>query len=221
MMESPKAKETILDAAERLFSERGYEGTSMRSIAEEANVAQGLIHYHWKTKEQLFESIIARGSRSINTEREKLLENCLRYAEKGIPSLEQVLETFVRPAIEQGRSKPGKYFSQIIAMFANSDDMRSRELIHKYYDPIARKYISALQKVLPGLSLSEVYWGYLLATSVVVSSMARTGRIKRLSEGAFDDNDTELIIHRLIRFIANGLKGLSELSVPVTVLDRC
>jgi hypothetical protein len=94
-------------------------------------------------------------------------------------------------------------------------------LIHKYYDPIARKYISALQKVLPGLSLSEVYWGYLLATSVVVSSMARTGRIKRLSEGAFDDNDTELIIHRLIRFIANGLKGLSELSVPVTVLDRC
>ncbi len=211
-MEAPKAKEVILDAAEMIFAEKGYEGTSMRSIAEKAKVAQGLIHYHWKTKEQLFESIIERGSGQINSVRRHFLESCFRYSDKGLPTLEQVLEAFVRPAIEQGRSDSGEHFSQLIATFANSDDERSRELVHKYYDPIARKFVEALQKVLPDLSLSEIYWGYLMATSVVVSSMARTGRIKRLSEGAFDDNDTERIIHRLVRFIASGLYGLSLLS---------
>lgn len=212
-MEVPKAKDTILDAAEKLFAQKGYEGTSMRSIAEEAKVAQGLIHYHWKTKEQLYESIIERGASSINAVREKLLGACFRYAENGTPTLEQVLETFIRPAIEQGRSEEGEYFSQIIAMSANNNDLRSRTLIQKHYDPIARKYITALHKVLPDLSTSEIYWGYLLATSVVVSSMARTGRIKLLSEGVFDDNDTETIIHRLICFISSGLKGLMEMSI--------
>ena len=209
MMETPKSKDVILDVAERLFARKGYEGTSMRSIAEEAHVAQGLIHYHWKTKEQLFESIVERRSSEINQARERMLSSCFRYAAAGRPSLEQIVESFVRPAIEQGHSSSGEHFSQILAMFANSNDERSKELVHKYYDPIARKYIEAMQKILPHLSLSEIYWGYLMATSVVVSSMARTGRIKRLSEGVFEDDDVEQIIHRLVLFIANGFHGLS------------
>src|SRR5262249_1824395 len=48
------SRDAILDAAERLFADSGFDGTSMRSIAEAAGVAQGLLHYHFGTKERLF-----------------------------------------------------------------------------------------------------------------------------------------------------------------------
>ncbi len=212
-MEIPKAKAIILDAAEKLFAKNGYAGTSMKSIATEANVAQGLIHYHCQTKEKLYEFIVERHANLINDVRRELLAKCFAEADNGIPTLERLLETFIGPAIEHARSIHGEYYSQILATFANSNDERSQRLVHKYYDPIARDYIAAFQKVLSGLSLSEIYWGYLLATSIVVSTMARTGRIKRLSEGSFDESNTDRIIARLVRFVANGLYGLSDLSV--------
>ncbi len=207
-----KAKDSILDAAERLFAQFDYAGTSMRMIAEEAGVAQALIHYHCKTKDNLFELILERRSTMINRIRQERLKQCFDEAEGGIPTLEQVLDSFVRPAIESGRYSWGTYFSQILAKLANSVDDRSRDLVHKYYDPIAREYIEALKKVLPELPDSGVYWGYLIMTSAVVSSMPRTRRIKRLSEGILDDDSIEQMIERLIQFNASGLLGLSTLS---------
>ncbi len=207
-----KAKEVILDSAERLFAQFDYSGTSMRMIAEAAGVAQALIHYHCKTKEQLFEMIIEKRSTMINRIRREKLKQCFDEAVGGVPSLEQVLDSFVRPAIESGRHSWGRDFSQILAKLANSVDDRSRDLVHKFYDPIAREYIEALKKVLPDLPESGVYWGYLIVTSAVVSSMPRTRRINRLSEGILDDDNNEQMIVRLVQFAANGLRGLSMLS---------
>ncbi|MBU2513863.1 TetR family transcriptional regulator [bacterium] len=207
-----RAKDSILDAAERIFAQHGYSGTSMRLIAEEAGVAQALIHYHCKTKENLFELIIERRSTIINRIRRQELKQCFDEAKGGIPTLEDVLQSFIRPAIESGRYSWGREFSQILAKLANSDDNRSRDLVHKYYDPIAREYIEALKRVLPELPEAEVYWGYLITTSAVVSSMARTGRINRLSAGMLDEDSNEQMIVRLIQFAANGLRGLSALA---------
>ena len=211
-MATTRAKEIILDAAERLFAQYGYSATSMRLIAEEAGVAQALIHYHCKTKEYLFELIIERHSTMINRRRHEELKRCFDEARSGVPTLEDVLESFIRPAIESGRYSWGRDFSQILAKLANSDDSRSRELVHKYYDPIAREYIEALQRVLPDLPQSEVYWGYLITIGAVVSSMAKTGRIKSLSSGVLEEDSNERMIVRLIQFTANGLRGLSASS---------
>jgi AcrR family transcriptional regulator len=49
----------LLDAARRLFAERGYSGTSTRAIAEEAGVANSLLHRHFTGKAQLFEEAVA------------------------------------------------------------------------------------------------------------------------------------------------------------------
>jgi AcrR family transcriptional regulator len=56
----PKGKDTassILDAAHQLFIEHGYHGTSMRLIAQEAEIALGGIYNHFPSKEALFEQI--------------------------------------------------------------------------------------------------------------------------------------------------------------------
>src|SRR5690349_12196785 len=48
----------ILDAAFAVLSRQGYENTSIKDIAEEAGVAQGLIHYHYKSKQLLVLSVL-------------------------------------------------------------------------------------------------------------------------------------------------------------------
>ncbi|HEY1973038.1 MAG TPA: helix-turn-helix domain-containing protein, partial [Pseudonocardia sp.] len=53
-----EVRRLLLDAARALFAERGYAGTSTRAIAEEAGVANSLLHRHFSTKAQLFEEAV-------------------------------------------------------------------------------------------------------------------------------------------------------------------
>jgi len=53
-------KRAVLDAAERLFAERGFSGTSMRDIAEASGVSQPLIQHHFGHKDQLYAAVLKR-----------------------------------------------------------------------------------------------------------------------------------------------------------------
>ena len=51
-------REKILQAAFTVLSRQGYENTSIKNIAEEAGVAQGLVHYHYKSKQRLVLAVL-------------------------------------------------------------------------------------------------------------------------------------------------------------------
>lgn len=53
-------REKILEAAEKLFAEVGYDAATTREIAEMSGVTKALIHYHFKSKEDLLASILDR-----------------------------------------------------------------------------------------------------------------------------------------------------------------
>ncbi len=57
-MEANQVK--IEDAALRIFTRQGYHGTSVREIAEEAGISLGNIYNYYKTKEEIFESLVKR-----------------------------------------------------------------------------------------------------------------------------------------------------------------
>lgn len=54
------ARQDILDAAERLFADRGYGDVSTALIARHAGVSQSQIHYHYATKRKLWETVFHR-----------------------------------------------------------------------------------------------------------------------------------------------------------------
>ena len=51
-------EENILFAAEKLFAEKGFEGTSTREIAKDANVNISMISYYFGSKEKLYEKLV-------------------------------------------------------------------------------------------------------------------------------------------------------------------
>ena len=53
-------KQELIDAAERLFMERGYEATAVSDIVQEVGVAQGTFYYYFPSKEEILEAIIEK-----------------------------------------------------------------------------------------------------------------------------------------------------------------
>ncbi len=66
-------KEHILDIAEAIIAERGFEGTTMDEIAEKAEVGKGTLYIHFKSKSAIYLGICERGSKLLNQEMAKVL----------------------------------------------------------------------------------------------------------------------------------------------------
>src|SRR3954467_8212959 len=66
-------KGRILDAAEALFMEQGFEATSLRAITAAADVNLAAVNYHFGSKEELFQAVLTRRLDPMNQERVNLL----------------------------------------------------------------------------------------------------------------------------------------------------
>src|SRR5215471_5042092 len=79
--EAPVAtKVRILDAAEALFMEHGYEATSLRIITAAAGVNLAAVNYHFGSKEELFQSVLTRRLDPMNQQRVEILTRMEREA---------------------------------------------------------------------------------------------------------------------------------------------
>src|SRR4051812_24170352 len=93
-------KQRILDVAEHQFAELGFDGTSLRGIIAEAEVNLAAVHYHFRSKEGLLESVLLRRIGPLNQARLFLLEKVEKAAGKKGPELEDILFAFLEPPIQ-------------------------------------------------------------------------------------------------------------------------
>ena len=84
-------RKAILDAAERLFADLGFDGASLRKITAKAGVNLAAAHYHFGSKEGLLRAALARRIGPLNEERLKLLDEAESDTGKKVLSIESVL----------------------------------------------------------------------------------------------------------------------------------
>lgn len=91
-------KQHIINVAEQLFAENGFDGTSVRDIAHQAKVNIAMISYYFGSKEKLLESIIEK---KYNFSK-YILENLITNNElTPIEKIESLIQTFVKHAFKQ------------------------------------------------------------------------------------------------------------------------
>ena len=83
----------LLDAAEKIFAEFGFEGASVRMINAEAQVDSGAIHYHFGTKQNLFRAVIQRRGEVVSNDRLERLARC-KEAPGAAPLVEQIIAAY-------------------------------------------------------------------------------------------------------------------------------
>src|SRR5436189_679999 len=109
-------KARILDTAEALFMEHGFEATSLRQLTTAASVNLAAVNYHFGSKEELFQAVLTRRLDPMNQERIELLEKVERDAGGRPLSCEKILFAMLIPALKLARDEKrgGKDFLRLV-----------------------------------------------------------------------------------------------------------
>lgn len=99
--DAAKRKDEILDAAGRLFQQKGFDATSTNDILECVGIARGTLYYHFRSKEEIMDALIER----CNTH---LLEAArTAAADRSIPVKERFMRTVTALNVTGGEGGEG------------------------------------------------------------------------------------------------------------------
>jgi AcrR family transcriptional regulator len=196
-------KQKILDAAERLIAENGYSATSLRQIIAEAGVNLASVHYHFGSKEELLNELVARKANPVNEKRLELLEHVVAEAAPGPASVEKVLEAFMVPMARAASRNPQfvKVMGRIMA-----EGLRE-SIAQKHFKPVAGRFFAELRKALPELPDEEFQW----RVQFLIGAMAHTMCGCTGAGHAFEER-----IAHLVRFLAAGFYAPAGRKVEVS-----
>ena len=202
-------KELILDAAEELFSEHGFDGVKLRTISGAAGVDVALVNYHFGPKRDLFDAVLNRRAEVLNQVRSDALDACIADAPKGRPSVEEIIHAYLAPmGIVQGSADGGwRHYFALVAYVNNSPEF-GRDVMSQYFNPLVTRFIEALRQALPDADDEALYWGYHYLSGALTLTMADTGRLDTLSNGHAKSADVETGYAHMIPFIAGGFRAI-------------
>lgn len=198
----------ILDAAEKLFSVHGFHGVTVRAVAVECGVDPALVHYYFGTKQELFDAVFARRAALINQDR---MEAMARYEEEygDRMTVEGVASAFLMPLLDRARhADPGwKNYFALLAL-VNSSRGWGAETMTSHFDPVVRRFIGLLQRVLPQAGIDDLFYSYQFLTGALTLTLSATGRLDQLSEGRASSSDMDAIAPRMIAYCAAGFRAV-------------
>ncbi|MFB0554535.1 MAG: CerR family C-terminal domain-containing protein [Phycisphaerae bacterium] len=202
-------RDRLLDAAEELFCEHGFEGASIRDIAASANCNIASVNYYFGGKEKLYEEVWRRHLIPMREARIASIENVMSQSE-GQPRLEELLrafaDTFVGPMIKKSARQLG------ILMAREWIDRRlpANMFLDDVIRPTMTAMSNALVKVCPGLDESKVP----LVVLSIAGQLVQLAHIKTMFEQISDSglpifNLAEAIDH-IVKFSAAGIRAYAE-----------
>jgi AcrR family transcriptional regulator len=207
---SADTKTRILDAAEQLFMEHGFEATSLRSLTSAASVNLAAVNYHYGSKEELFQAVLTRRLDPMNQERIELLERVEREAAGKPMSCERILFAMLIPALRLARDEErgGKNFLRLLGRaYADPAPFIRRFLSEQYAEMIGR-YKEAFHKALPHLSRQELTWRLHFVMGALSYTLVGTDLVKLYQQVAPGERDNdEMLLQRLAPFLVAGLKA--------------
>jgi AcrR family transcriptional regulator len=202
--------EQILDAAEDLFSKHGLYGVTLKDVAKQVGVHHTLLNYYFADKKALFDAVFARRAVVTSERRMRALE--AYEAEAGDhPTVEGALRAFLDTDldtyIEGGEG--WKNYAKLGAQVANTPEWGA-ELMDAHFDPVVLRLIALLKKALPGCAEQNIFWGYHFVTGALMLTLARTGRIDKLSGGLAHSDDFVAVKERMASFMAAGFLAICK-----------
>jgi AcrR family transcriptional regulator len=197
-------KDRILGAAEELFAQHGFAGTSLRQVTTRADVNIAAVNYHFGSKENLVNEVFRRRMDEMSARRLAQLKTALQQHPG---ELEPVLAAFVEPALAmaQDRHGGGAFIRVIARAYAEKND-GLRKFLSDQYGHVLRDFAKEIAACVPALGKEQLYWRLDFLSGALTYAMADFGLIKRPS-GLSEAAHRERAARELIRFASAGLKA--------------
>jgi len=196
--------EQIIDAAEDLFSKHGLYGVTLKDVAKKVGVHHTLLNYYFTDKKALFDAVFARRA-VVTNERRMTAMDQYEAASGGKPTVEGALRAFLDTDLDLyiTGGEGWKNYAALGAQVANSPEWGAA-MMDKHFDPVVLRLIALLKQALPGSSEEDIFWGYHFVTGALMLTLARTGRIDKLSGGLCRSDDFAAVKERMASFMAAG-----------------
>jgi AcrR family transcriptional regulator len=209
-----ETRERLLDAAERIFAERGFEGASMRAVTQAAGASVSAANYHFGSKEELLRATLLRRVGPLNERRLARLD-ALEAEAGGRPlELETILEAFLRPVFEEHAASVDATarFRQVVARIYSDPPDVVAAMKRELFGPILARFIGALSGALPEKSRGEIELGFQFTVGAMVHVIS--GHLVTTPSSEDDGCECwtsrlsdESVLQQLITYVAAGLRA--------------
>lgn len=201
-------KDRILDAAEALFMEHGFEATSLRLITTKAGVNLAAVNYHFGSKEELFQAVLTRRLDPMNQERLSLLSSLEQFAAPHPVPCEKILSAMFVPALNLARdpARGGKNFLRLLGRAYADPAPFIRQFLSGQYAVMITRFKAAFGRALPELPKKELSWRLHFIMGALSYTLAGTDALKLIAElNPTDTGNDEMLLRRLAPFLLAGL----------------
>jgi AcrR family transcriptional regulator len=195
-------RERILEAAELLFSTRGPHDVPLREVVDLAKANVAAVNYHFGSKEQLFDEVVARSIQRLATSLEGALGQAAAAHPHGVP-LPDVVAAFLRG----GLGSELHQYLRLRTWMGLVDAKRAAELLAQYFDPVTNAYLAALGKQLPGTTQAELGWRLYLITAALVFTAFDANRLEALTGGRAKSTNVTDVVEHLVPMLVDGIRS--------------
>ena len=202
---SEVTRDRIMKAAERLFAERGYDGTSIRAIVAKARVNQAAINYHFEGKDGLYREVLRAAFRGMT-------EDQLAHAkDMKTMSREDALGEFIRRQLRPLMARDES--SRHMRIF-NWETVRPtpvfRSLVAEEAAPFMGMAVDLVRRFLPDSDRRTLTVASIWLIGQCGVFLRNRDRLGEPPIGlALDDAMVEWLAQSISRWIVTGLGGLN------------
>ncbi|RUO32117.1 TetR family transcriptional regulator [Aliidiomarina sedimenti] len=206
-----KTKDKILNAAERLFADQGFELTSLRQITGAADVNLASVNYHFGSKKALIQAVMERYHAQFMPE----LDERLKTLEgQGINSTEEVLSCFVGPLLSLQRINPlgTEIYLSLLGHAYSEIQGHLRRFTMQNFGHVVQRFFHCIQQANPHLSVATLFWRLHFTLGATVFAQVSGQALSEIAQADFGESATaEDIVGKLIPYLAAGI-GAAEVS---------
>jgi len=203
-------KTRILDAAEKLFAERGFSETSLRLITSKAEVNLASVNYHFGSKKELIRAVLARYLDVFMPVASAEIVK-LQASDKNA-SLNDIFSILVEPLLDLNkvRAEGTSTFLQLLGRGYIESQGHLRWFITTHYGEHLDQFVKAVADSAPHIPPAEMFWRLHFTLGTVVFTMASADALIEIAAADFSEhNNIETVIRKVIPYLSAGV------SVPV------
>lgn len=202
------SKRKLLDAAEELFAEKGFEAVSVRDITALAKSNVAAVNYYFGSRDGLLMLVMTRYMMPVNEERIARLEALERkWSGKSVP-IEELIDALVRPLVGQVRRSElsERLFYKLMGrIFAQQGDGLPPQ-IEEQLRQVVQRFTRAFVKALPTVPTDELSWRIHFMAGGMIHMLTHQEVLQRLTNGVAGSPTMEATLGRFVRFAAAGLR---------------
>jgi AcrR family transcriptional regulator len=154
----PDTRTQILDAAERLFAERGFRGTSIRAITDRAGANLAAVGYHFGSNAELWAAVARRAIGPITAAQGTGLDRLL--ARTPDPPVTDLVAAFAGPMFDEmpAGDEGGARTSRLIVTILSDPAEETRTWTGPAEEAVGGRYLAAFERALPELGPEELWF---------------------------------------------------------------